>query len=151
MKEKIIFSKKEVVLLLACNAACAIGSICLIIYRRALEKRYFELGDDYNKLIDKYNELATKYNAHIDDRKQFSENVIDCLSDDLEQSIMFCDLTDALLDKIENGEPIDATVRFNLRENVKEVRRKSYQTLRSCADIPLQVDKKEKQDGNHCL
>jgi len=144
MKERIIFSKKEAILMLACNAACAIGSICLIIYRRALEKRYSELGDDYNKLIDKYNELTTKYNAHIDDRKKFNENVIDCLSDDLEQSIIFCDLTDSLLDKIENGEPIDATVRVNLRESVKELRRQSYQSLRLYADIPLQVDKKEK-------
>lgn len=144
MKERIIFSKKEAILLVACNVACCIGGICSFIYRRALEKKYFNLGDDYNKLIDKYNELAVKYNTHIDDRKQFNENVIDCLSDDLEQSIMFCDLTDALLDKIENGEPIDAMVRINLRENVKEVRRQSYRTLRFCADIPLQVDKKEK-------
>ena len=144
MKEKIIFSKKEAILLVACNVACCIGDICSFIYRRALEKRYFELWDDYNKLIDKYNELATKYNTHIDDRKKFDENVIDCLSDDLEQSIIFCDLTDSLLDRIENGEPIDATVRVNLRESVKELRRQSYQSLRFYAGIPLQVDKKEK-------
>ena len=149
MKEKIIFSKKEAILLVGCNVACCIGGMCSFIYRRALKKRYFDLGDDYNKLIDKYNELAIKYNDLLTRKKKFNEDVIDCLSDDLERSIKFCDLTDALLNKIENGEPIDATVRINLREDVKKLRLQSYQRLRSYADIPLQkdfefVDKKEK-------
>lgn len=70
MKERIIFSKKEVILLVACNVACCIGGICSFIYRKSLEKRYFDLGDDYNKLIDKYNELAIKHNNLIDNKKE---------------------------------------------------------------------------------
>lgn len=140
MKEKIVFSKKEATFLLACNIACVIGGICSFVYRKALEKRYFDLGDDYNELIDKYNELANKYNTRIDDQKKFNENVIDCLGDDLERNIIFCDLTDSLLNTIENGEPINPDVCANLRKDVKQLRANSYQALRSYANIPLQKE-----------